>query len=232
MTKPPGRKAVSARRKPVASRFAGWLTGVSSLGIAIAILVPVITAVLAHRAPKADAPTFADLAIEANASPKIASVKDAAPAPPPVVPGPTPVAAVAAVGDATSQSLDTAKIIKPAVQAPPLAAAQPLPVRTDAIRPVVIQGLNPAKPASVLFVTGKDPTVLFKKERQDLGDGTRIAVAAGTIASITIAENDIFRVDQGGATSIFYQGRKVAAQTIASGAWMSFVPQLRATAGE
>lgn len=91
---------------------------------------------------------------------------------------------------------------------------------------VKVQGVNPGKPAGFFLLIGKEPSVLFRKKRQEEGEGVRIAVSQGEAVSIPIAKNEIFRVAEGRDIEIFYQGRKVAPKTIESGAWMSFVPQL------
>ncbi len=98
-------------------------------------------------------------------------------------------------------------------------------VEVDSDKVVVVQGVNPGKPAGVFSVIGKEPAVLFKKKRQDPGEGTRIDVPQGAAQTIAIARNEIFRVAQGRNINIFYQGRKVAPKTIESGTWMGFVPQ-------
>jgi len=90
---------------------------------------------------------------------------------------------------------------------------------------VIVQGVNPAKPAGFFWLITKEPSVLLKKKRQDPADGTRIEVSQGKKVSIEIAENEIFRVVEGRGIEILYQGRKVGPKTIESGAWISFVPQ-------
>lgn len=97
---------------------------------------------------------------------------------------------------------------------------------------VTIQGVNPAKPAGVFLVIGKEASVLFRKKRQDATEGTRIDIAQGATESIAIARNEVFRVARGRDLTIFYQGRKVPPKTIESGAWMSFVPQSPGAAAE
>lgn len=93
---------------------------------------------------------------------------------------------------------------------------------------VTVQGVNPAKPAGVFLVIGKEPSVMFRKKRQDPGEGTRIDFVQGATESVAIGRNEIFRVASGRDITIFYQGRKVTPKTIESGAWMSFVPQAAA----
>jgi hypothetical protein len=90
---------------------------------------------------------------------------------------------------------------------------------------MLVQGVNPAKPAGVILLISRESAVLFKKKRQDSGEGTRIDTSQGATESIAIARNEVLRVASGQELQIFYQGRKVAPRIIASGAWMSFVPQ-------
>lgn len=89
---------------------------------------------------------------------------------------------------------------------------------------VTIQGANPAKSAAFLLVITKEPTVLVTKARLDQTREQRIAVPQGKRISIQVAEGQVFRVAEGASTEILYQGRKVGARTISSGAWMRFVP--------
>jgi hypothetical protein len=90
---------------------------------------------------------------------------------------------------------------------------------------VAVQGIDPAKPAGIFWAISKAPLVLYKKKREDPADGTRIDISEDATRSIAIAKDEIFRVANGRDIQIFYQGRKVAQNTIESGAWMSFVPQ-------
>jgi hypothetical protein len=111
----------------------------------------------------------------------------------------------------------------PSVAAPVAAEAldaAPLPLQ----KVMVIRGDDPAKPAGVFFVTSNEPALLFKKQRQDPGEGTRIEIRQGAIETVAISKDELFRVGKGRGLSIFYQGRKVAPQTISNGTWMSFVP--------
>lgn len=96
---------------------------------------------------------------------------------------------------------------------------------------VTVQGVNPAKPAGAFLLVGKESAVLYRKKRQDDGEGRRIGVSAGKTVSITIGRNDIFRVAEGRDVEIFYQGRKVAPKIIESGAWFALIPQVSAAAG-
>jgi hypothetical protein len=201
-----------------ANRLGERLAGLGKFGIAIAVLVPVVMAVLANRSPKADATTVAETVTKENASTKdaLSTPLSTAPSLPQAAPG-------VVIGNAAPLAPTSEKDTKAAVQASPQVLLQPVSDNINPAKLVVIQGVNPGKPAGVFFIFSKEPAVLFKKTRQYPAE-TRIDVSAGAMESIAIAQNDVFRVDQGRAASIFYQGRKVAAQTIASGGWMSFVP--------
>lgn len=102
----------------------------------------------------------------------------------------------------------------------------------DSGKVVLVQGVNPGKPAGVLLVISKEPSVLFRKKRQDSADGARIDISRGATESIPFAKNEVFRVASGRGLQIFYQGRKVTPRTIESGVWMSFVPQSSGGAGD
>ncbi|TRZ70710.1 MAG: polymer-forming cytoskeletal family protein [Rhodocyclaceae bacterium] len=95
----------------------------------------------------------------------------------------------------------------------------------DSDQVVTVHGVNPRKPAGLFSVTSKEPSVLFRKKRQDPSDGTRIDVLEGATKTIPIGKDEIFRVAAGRNLMIFYQGRMVPPRTVESGAWMSFVPQ-------
>jgi cytoskeletal protein CcmA (bactofilin family) len=90
---------------------------------------------------------------------------------------------------------------------------------------VTVHGVNPAKPAGFFLLISKEPAVLFKKKNQEDGEDKRIDVSRGKTVSIAIGKNELFRVAEGQAIEIFYQGRKVALKTIESGAWMRFISQ-------
>ncbi len=205
--------AAAAAGGRLGARFGGW----RKLGAAFALLAAVLAVVLLRRGPAPVAPAASDVASAADAATKGIPAAQAVPAASAVQPdGPKAVA-----GDAAPlvSSADTnAK-----------SAAQDFPPDTpeaDTDKVVTVQGVNPAKPAGFFLLVGKEPSVLFKKKREDPGEGKRIDVSRGATVSITIAKDEIFRVAQGRNIEIFYQGRKVAPKTIESGAWMSFVPQL------
>lgn len=176
--------------------------------VAVLLAVAVAFALLRREPPAADisaAPAAADVAPKADAT-----MKEAPPSPSPPAPA----------TEAPPQTATGAANAGGGVEASPAVAPQP---DTDTV--VLVQGVNPAKPAGVVLVIGKDAAVLFRKRRQEAGDGTRIVLAEGATGSIAIGKNEILRVATGRELQIFYQGRKVSPRTIESGAWMAFVPQ-------
>lgn len=191
------------------------------LGAALALLVALAAGVWVSRDPPPLVPATPTIAIEAGA----ATVGAATPA-------------AAAAGDQPDDAKVVAGNVAAAMPAPEVntgsAANAPSPgiTEVDGDTLVTIQGVNPAKPAGVFLVIGKEAAVLFRKKRQDVTAGTRIDIAQGATESIAIARNEVFRVAQGRDLTIFYQGRKVPPKTIESGAWMSFVPQSSGAAAE
>lgn len=115
---------------------------------------------------------------------------------------------------------------KPAPAAPPPApvAAAPELRKADSGRVITVEGLDPEKPSDLFFVATKEPIVLFKKRRDDAGDGTRIDLGSGTKRRFTITEDEVVRVAQGKDLEMFYQGRKLSWGALHSGAWLRFVP--------
>jgi cytoskeletal protein CcmA (bactofilin family) len=186
------------------------------LGAAFALLVAVLAVVLLNRNPAPVVPAATDVATAA------------------AVPQGAPAAQVAPVASSAPQDgpkavAADAVSLAPGAEANTQAGAQDSPPDTTEAgkdKVVKVQGVNPGKPAGFFLLIGKEPSVLFKKRRQEAGDGTRIEVSQGEAVSVPIAKNEIFRVAEGRDIEIFYQGRKVAPKTIESGAWMSFVPQL------
>ena len=207
---PPGKEL------PAGSRFRGrWLGGAVVLFIGLLV-------VLANREPTTAAPPAAALALKPDSAAKEGPEQSApaaseGPRDGPAGPGGNP-------GTLVRGADADAKKPVPA-PAPDLAEMDPKTV-------VTVPGVNPGKPAGVISVVSKDAAVLFRKKRQDPGEGTRIDISQGATESIAIARNEIFRVAKGRDLTIFYQGRKVTPKTIDSGAWMSFVPQSADGAGD
>lgn len=196
------------------------------LGGAVALLVAAIAFVLISRYPASvapPAPPLADAAPKADSATREVPEAQPSPAGGGGLQGVQKVAAVDAAPPVPNPEADT-KIL---VQASP-----PDHPEADPEKLVVVQGVNPGKPAGVFLVIAKEPAVLYRKKRQDPADGTRIDVPQGATESISIARAEIFRVAKGRDLTIFYQGRKVTPKVIESGAWMSFVPQLPGAASE
>jgi hypothetical protein len=175
-------------------------------GAALALLIAVVAFVWINLSPTAVTPRAASVVAKANN-------------PAPQSPASTPPHVESAVPLAPGPQAVT----KDVVQATPPDIPEP-----DLKHVVVVQGDNPGKPGDFIYVViGKEPAVMFRKQRKDPAEGTRIGVAQGTSKRIAIAKDDILRVEQGRGLQMFYQGRKVAPTTIESGAWMSFVPNSR-----
>jgi len=138
-------------------------------------------------------------------------------------PPPAPPVAKSAAPPVPAATADVRAPAQPAPPAPPAAGAEEV---------VSVHGVNPAKPAGAFLLISKEPSVLYRKKREEAGEGTRFVVQQGKTVSVAIGRNELFRVAEGRDLEIFYQGRKVTPKTIETGAWMSFVPQGARAAGE
>lgn len=111
------------------------------------------------------------------------------------------------------------------VQTPAPAAATEAEMRkADPGRVIAVQGLDPEKQSDFFFIATKEPIVLFRKQRNETGDGTRIDLARGANKRFPVTEDDLVRIAAGKDLELFYQGRKVSWGALHSGAWMRFVP--------
>jgi cytoskeletal protein CcmA (bactofilin family) len=135
--------------------------------------------------------------------------------PPPPVPAPTPKP----VANATP-----APPPAPVLASAPSLAPAPEPAKADTGRIITVQGLDVDKPTDVFFVATREAVVLYKKQRDDSGEGTRIELANGTKQRISISENELVRVARGKNIDLFYQGRKLSPSIVQTGAWISFLP--------
>lgn len=219
---PPAREGRMQGPQPAAARHATpgdagggkapgrWRVGAAALLIAVAAIM------LARREPTPQA----DVVAKTEPAPPAPQAIPAASTAPQDAPKAAPAEPVAA---APSPGKDNES-------AAPSAPANPPEPNSGNV--VLVQGVNPAKPAGVILLISREPSVLFKKKRQDSGEGARIETSQGATESIAIARNEILRVASGQDLQIFYQGRKVAPRIIASGAWMSFVPQTSGAANE
>jgi cytoskeletal protein CcmA (bactofilin family) len=218
--KPPAINAYGmpiAHAVPAGRRLGARVGGARKLGGAVTLLIAVAVLVLTIHDPALIAPSLADAAGKAGPSEKESPDAQSAPAANDALQDSPRAVAANAVSPAPRPNA----VAKSAVQAP--AAKPPL---KDQANVVAVQGFNASKPAGLFWaISNKAPSVLYKKKRQDPADGTRIDISEGATESIAIAKDEIFRVADGRELEIFYQGRKVAQNTIESGAWMSFVPQ-------
>ena len=210
---------ITVRRNEMGSRPAKGL----KFGVAMALFVALGVIVWMNFYPTAAKPPANDVVAKVNS---IAMEPPALPPPAAVAsvpPSDTPMAVTSSPVPLAPSSEPVAKVIVP--------ATPPDVPETDLKNVAVVKGDDPTKPADFVYVVvGKEPAVLLKKLRDDPAEGTRITVAKGSSKRITIAKDDILRVEQGRGFQIFYQGRKVAPATMEGGAWMSFVPNSRSGA--
>jgi cytoskeletal protein CcmA (bactofilin family) len=90
---------------------------------------------------------------------------------------------------------------------------------------VAVRGINPSRPAGVFLLVSNEPSVLYRKKRDEPGEGARIAVPAGQKSSVAIGRDELIRVAQGRDVVILFQGAKVPRELIESGTWISLVPR-------
>jgi len=219
---PPPAEAAAAQAPPAQERAASAVAGgnrparrgaARMVAVSVLLVAAVAAAVWLTRSPGAKTPR------EVAAVPAVEAPAKSTPSASPSPPAPRAVAEPPAP-------------VPPVEDRAPLAAASIERSAGDSGGVVAVQGVNPAKPAGVFLLVTREPTVLFRKKRQDGGEGKRVEVAAGRTVSIAIGKNEIYRVAEGQDLEIFYQGRKVTPKTIESGAWMSFVPQSSRAADE
>ncbi|HEX8964752.1 MAG TPA: polymer-forming cytoskeletal protein [Rhodocyclaceae bacterium] len=186
----------AAARPPVS----GWKLALALLGVA-AIGGGIWLSRNPHAVMDASETALkADAALNApEAAP--ASLPAAAAAPKP--PEPVPVAAAAS---------------------DPPAAATP-EAETNQENITAVRGINPSRPANMFLLISNEPSVLYRKKRDEAGDGARITVPAGEKASVGVSPDELIRVAQGRDVVILFQGAKVPRNVIESGAWISFVPK-------
>lgn len=202
-----------ANAAPVGSNYRVWYA--RKLGWAVTLLIAVVAVMLASRDPAPITPIVTGDALRASSSMNEPSAAQSA------------SAASGGLQDGSRGVAENAVPLAPSPDAATTSVAQASPSdhpEMDPEKVVVVQGVNPGKPAGVVSVISKEPSVLFRKKRQDSSEGTRIFISKGATTTISIAKNEIVRVAEGRNLMIFYQGRRVAPKTIESGAWMSFVP--------
>lgn len=170
-----------------------------------------------------------ELAVAAQAEPQsstpaepVVPAKIEEPAPPPKVePPPPPAPAPKPVANATPAPMPapTPTPVQASVPAP-----APEPAKTDTGRIITVQGLDADKPADVFFVATREAVVLYKKQRGDAGEGSRIELPNGAKQRVSISENELVRVARGKNIDVFYQGRKLSPSVVQTGAWIGFLP--------
>jgi cytoskeletal protein CcmA (bactofilin family) len=194
------------------------------IGIAVALLIAVLAIVWMNLNPTAVKPPGTDVALKANN----AAMENLAPPAPPA-----PAVPVASAAPLDSPAAATVSPVPLAPSSEPVTkqvvpATPPDDPELDLKNVAVVKGDDPSKPADFVYVViGKEPAVLFRKQRKDPAEGTRIGVAPGTSKRIPMAKDDILRVEQGRGLQMFFQGRKVPSASIEGGAWISFVPNSR-----
>jgi cytoskeletal protein RodZ len=105
-----------------------------------------------------------------------------------------------------------------AIPAAPIEDPKPEPVR----KLVEIQGIEAHKPARSVYVMAHEAAVLIKQ--RDGQEAETLSLAKGASQRISLAADERLRVAEGKNLGIFFQGRKVSANTIEAGNWMRFVP--------
>jgi cytoskeletal protein CcmA (bactofilin family) len=112
-------------------------------------------------------------------------------------------------------------VAPPVTVAPAQTTASPPPEPRDI---TLVRGDDSSKPGDFVYaVAGKEAAVLFKAQRNDpTHSGKPIQLAAGASKRIALGKDEMLRVEGGRGLQLFYQGRKVPAATIDSGAWMGF----------
>ena len=88
---------------------------------------------------------------------------------------------------------------------------------------VEVLGIDSSKSPEYFFINSKDASVLVKRKRQDPSGGVRMDFAQGSAKRVPIAADELVRVEEGKDVEIFYQGRMLPPQVIASGNWARFV---------
>jgi hypothetical protein len=208
----------------IGDRFGNWRKSV----VVVLLLIAVGTVVLMNRDSLPVAATVAEPVPAVIAPPQeVAAPVSAA--------QPAPAASVAVVNSpltvtetvapvVPSAIVETKKVVKAAAPAvAPVAVSEKV---------VLVQGDNPDKSASAVFLVIQEPAVLFKKGVSESGEGKRIELSQRGNKTLSIATDEILRVGEGSDINIFYQGRKVAPNTISSGAWIRFVPRSASGSGE
>lgn len=194
-----------------------WTTARLALAIVAAIAGAGASAIWFRQTPSTSEPTSLAAspppAAPAQDSPMLQSVP-AVVAPPPVV---APVTPEVAAPVAPANTVDNPGAASPVAE----------PIIEDSGKVVTVKGMEADKPVGFFFVETREAAVLYIKNRNETGEGTRLEFPRRTKKKISIAKNEVVRVAKGRDTTIFYQGRKAPPKTIESGTWISFVPAAR-----
>ncbi|MDP1525308.1 MAG: helix-turn-helix domain-containing protein [Rhodocyclaceae bacterium] len=124
----------------------------------------------------------------------------------------------ATISEAPSPAAPVAAPAPVAIPVAPIEEPKPEPVR----KVVDVQGLEAHKPARSIYVMAHDAAVLIKQ--RDGRETDTIRLEKGGSERIPMVAGERLRVAEGKNLGIFFQGRKVPANTIEAGNWMRFVP--------
>lgn len=219
-------KTEADRTTPVANAGEGSRRsgGTRKVSLAVAAIAVLAVGVWMARHPEMlsrlkgdDAALKADAALNSPLASQPAPTVAAA-SPLPREPEPTAVPAVPAAPAATPPSASVA-----AQEAVPPSEAAEKEDPQDKI--VSVKGINPSRPAGVFLLVSNESSVLYRKKRDEPGEGVKVTVPAGEKVSIAIARGELIRVAQGRDVVILFQGAKVPANIIQSGSWISFIPR-------
>lgn len=190
--------------------------GARKISLAILLAIAAVAAAWMGRAPVVVTHPADDAALRADSSSLDSADPKSPPAgggDPPNEPKATAVDAVPVAPSLSAGARDTAQTPSP---------DHPGNSREEV---VTVRGANPRRPAGVFLLISNEPSVLYRKKRDDPGEGARISVAEGERASVSIAPDELIRVAEGRDVVILFQGQKVSRNTIESGSWISFVPR-------
>lgn len=104
----------------------------------------------------------------------------------------------------------------------PVTAPQSL--KPDLGKVIAVEGMDVDKPSGFFFVNTREPAVLFQKQRDGAGDGTRLELGRGAQRRFPITEREVVRVAEGTNLDMYYQGRKIPPHIVRGGNWIAFVP--------
>ena len=97
--------------------------------------------------------------------------------------------------------------------------------QTAARRVVEVQGGNWRKSPDYFFITSKTFSVLVIRKLGGASEEVHMDFARGAARRVPIAADEVIRVKDGKGVEIFYQGRMLPLQIIASGDWTRFIPK-------